>query len=125
MHELSIVYGIISAVEEAAKKANAKRVYKVAIRVGALSGVAQDALQFGYEAVTVGTLLEGSELAVQLQPVVIYCDNCESERELPSVQSFRCPACNRPSGKIVRGRELDLESIEIEQNETIHDDTHC
>lgn len=92
-----------------------ERILRVRLRVGALSGVVEGALQFGYEIATEGTPLAGSKLEVVSLPVVIYCKSCDATRELPGVQSFRCPVCGTPSGDIRQGRELEIESVEIEE----------
>jgi hydrogenase nickel incorporation protein HypA/HybF len=114
MHELSIVQSVVSSVVEWLEAQPATRVKTVTLRIGALSGVVEDALQFGYEVATEGTPLAGSALAVHRQPVVIYCTLCAEAVELPGVQSFRCPRCDTPSGDIRQGRELEIESLEIE-----------
>jgi hydrogenase nickel incorporation protein HypA/HybF len=117
VHELSIVCGIVTAVTESLAGRSVSRVYSVKLQVGALSGVVEDALQFSYGIAIQGTLLEGSRLEVLHVPVVIHCDKCHRECELPSVQSFRCPRCGRPSMDIRRGRELEIESMEVEEEE--------
>ena len=98
----------------AALQAKAKRVNYVQLQVGALSGVVSDALRFSYDVVTKGTLLEGSELLIEEIPVAVYCDVCRAERELPALDSFRCPACGDPGAEIVRGKELEIRHLEVE-----------
>jgi hydrogenase nickel incorporation protein HypA/HybF len=115
VHELSIVQGVVTTVEESLVGQRVTRVITVKLRVGALSGVVEDALQFSYELATEGTILAGSRLEVHSIPVVIYCQGCAETAELPSVQSFRCPRCGAPSGDIRQGRELEIESLEIEE----------
>ncbi len=95
--------------------ARPERILRVRLLVGALSGVVEGALQFGYEIATDGTPLAGSKLEVVSLPVVIYCKHCEALREMEGVQSFRCPVCGTPSGDIRQGRELEIESVEIEE----------
>lgn len=85
------------------------------MQVGALSGVVEDSLQFCYELASKGTALEGSRLVVTQLPVIIHCAACDSDAELPGVQSFRCPRCGALSGDIRQGRELAIESLEIEE----------
>lgn len=114
MHELSIVHGIVEAASDAARRSNALRVTAVHLRVGKLAGVVTDALLFSYDISTQGTLLEGSRLIVEELPVVIYCAPCNAERELPGIQRFRCPVCDTPSASIRQGKELEIESIEID-----------
>ena len=114
MHELSIVYGIIDAATEAARKAGAKQVTTVTLRLGALAGVVEDALLFSYDVATKGTMLDGSKLVVHRLPVVIRCETCQQDQELPGIQSYRCPVCDTPSLDLRQGRELEIESLEIE-----------
>lgn len=121
MHELSIAYNLVETAAEAAKNAGARKVNKVFLRLGQLSGVVKGALLFSYDIAAQGTLLEGSELVVRELPVVIYCnsESCKKEVALPSVQSFRCPICNQLSGDVRQGRELEIESLEIDVDETM------
>jgi hydrogenase nickel incorporation protein HypA/HybF len=115
VHELSIVSSIVNTVSEAVTSARARRVNSVTLRVGELSGVVEDALLFSYDIATKETLLEGSKLIVRRLPVVIRCENCGEDRELPNTRRFRCPVCDTPSGDIRQGRELEIESVEIEE----------
>jgi hydrogenase nickel incorporation protein HypA/HybF len=114
MHELSIAYNLVEVASQSAIEAGAKRVTAVHLRLGALSGVVRDALEFSYEVATSGTILDHSALIVKELPVKVYCTVCEAEVELASVQRFRCPVCDTPSGDLRQGRELEIESIEIE-----------
>jgi len=59
-------------------------------------------------------MLGGSKLIVEELPVVIFCEICGKNVELPGIQSFRCPVCNTPSAAIRQGKELEVRSIEIE-----------
>lgn len=114
MHELSIIHGLVSIAEETAERAGARRVKSIRFRLGALSGAVEDALLFSYEIAIKGTLLEGSQLLIQNLPVVIWCPSCRREVEIPGIQRFRCPVCDTPSAEIRQGRELEIESLEIE-----------
>ena len=114
MHELSIAYSLVELADQSAREAGAMRVRAVHLRLGALSGVVRGALEFGYEIATADTLLAQSHLHVKELPVRVYCATCMEEVELGSVQRFRCPRCDTPSGDIRQGRELEIESIEIE-----------
>ena len=114
MHELSIVQGIIETVSESAEAAKATKIYAVYLRVGALAGVVQDALLFSYDLATQDTLLAGSKLIVEELPILIFCEVCGKDVELPGVQAFRCPICHTPSAIIKQGKELEIRSIEIE-----------
>lgn len=113
MHELSIAHSLVNAAEEAAKNAGVSRVDVVHLKLGELSGVVADALLFGYDVATNGTLLEGSRLEIENIPVVVYCPVCNADAELPNIQLFQCPTCGTPTHMIRQGRELELVSLEI------------
>jgi hydrogenase nickel incorporation protein HypA/HybF len=112
VHELSIAQSIVRTVSEATQD---QPVREVRLRIGALAGVTKEALLFCYGIATDGTSLASSVLVVTDVPVVIYCPACQEERELPGVQKFRCPVCDTPSGDIRQGRELQIESVVVNE----------
>ena len=114
MHELSIALSIVEMAEEEARRQGATEVKAVHLKLGLLSGVVQEALRFSYGVSCDGTMLEGSRLVIEEEPVVIYCHCCEAERCLDSLQSFVCPDCGTLAPKVVRGNELELVAMEIQ-----------
>jgi hydrogenase nickel incorporation protein HypA/HybF len=114
VHELSIVSSIVDSVTETLAAYPGARVKEVRLRVGTLASVIEDSLQFCYGIATDGTPLEGSKLVVNVVPVIMHCDRCAEDVEIASLQSFRCPQCNEPVSDLRQGRELQIESIEIE-----------
>jgi hydrogenase nickel incorporation protein HypA/HybF len=71
MHELSIVQSVVASVTEWMSAQDVQCVRTVTLRLGALGGVVEDALQFCYGLATEGTPLQGSRLQIEHQPVVI------------------------------------------------------
>jgi hydrogenase nickel incorporation protein HypA/HybF len=116
MHELSIVSSIVDTVTESLKPYPGAQVKEVRLRLGALSSVVEDSLQFCYGIATEDTPLAGSALVVKTLPVVVHCAQCEQDVELEGIQSFRCPRCGEPSYDLRQGRELEIDSIEIEED---------
>jgi len=117
MHELSIVSSIVESVTESLAAYPGARVKEVRLRVGALASVVQESLTFCYGIATEGTALEGSLLLVQIVPVVVRCEPCGEDVAIQSLQSFRCPRCGTPASEVCQGRELEIESIEIDEAE--------
>jgi hydrogenase nickel incorporation protein HypA/HybF len=116
MHELFIAMGIVEAAAEEAQRRGV-RVSAVHLRLGALSGVVKDALVFSYEVACEDTPLAGSKLIVEDVPVVILCSKCKDHKTLISLQSFTCPECGTPTMNIVRGKELEVFALEVEDEE--------
>lgn len=120
MHELSIACDLVEIAEAAARAAHAEHVAVVNLKLGVFAGVVREALLFGYETATKGTLLEGSRLEIEDVPLTVFCAACNQESQLPSIQVFQCPVCGNPVTEIRQGKELELTSMEIieDANET-------
>ncbi len=118
MHELSIASIIVEAVTESASAYPGARVKEVRLRVGALASVVEDSLQFCWELATEGSPLAGAALVINKLPVIVHCDACCVDTEIDGVQSFRCLRCGEQAADLRQGRELEIESIEIEEPET-------
>jgi len=50
---------------------------------------------------------------------VMHCEACGADGEIESLQCFRCPHCGEPVNDLRQGRELEIESIEIEDAEAV------
>ena len=55
MHELSIMQSALSQALEQARHAGAGKVHEIRLRIGVLSGVVPEALQFAFEVLAEGT----------------------------------------------------------------------
>ena len=56
-----------------------------------------------------------AELLMEETPLVVYCHTCRAERTLTTPQQLLCPACGQPTPQVVRGRELEVVALEIEE----------
>jgi hydrogenase nickel incorporation protein HypA/HybF len=115
MHELSIAMSMIEMATEEAERRGGVSVCAIHLKLGKLSGVVKEALLFSYEVACEGTPLEGSRLVIEEVPVVVYCPTCRVETTLASVQQFCCAMCLAPTSEVVKGKELEVVALEIEQ----------
>ena len=102
MHELSIASSVVDAVTESLAKYPGAKVLEVRLRVGVLSAVVEDSLQFCWGIATEGTELAGSRLAVTSVPVTVHCDACGEDGQLVSLQSFQLPQLRRAGQRCAR-----------------------
>jgi len=98
---------------EQAQKAGASRVHLIRLRIGALSGVVPEALQFAFETLRSGTPAEAAELVIENVPARFWCPACTREFQSGDMLAD-CPDCHNPSGELRAGREMELASMEIE-----------
>lgn len=117
MHELSIATTLIDEVEKHRAGAGGGRVIAVTLRIGRLSTVQEGPLRYCFSWASQGTAVSGARLEIINVPVRIWCAACATEREFPGIQRLACPECGQLSGDIRAGRELDLESIELDAGE--------
>ena len=115
MHELSVASAIVATAE---RHANGNRVTAVHVRVGRLRQVVPDSLRFCFGMVARESVCEGAVLELEIIPAVLRCKACEHEWEIEE-PPFWCPECAGGDVAPVRGEELEVESIEIEEKECI------
>jgi hydrogenase nickel incorporation protein HypA/HybF len=113
MHELSIASAIVATVE---RHAVGRPVTTVRVRVGRMRQVVPDALEFCFGMVARESVCEGARLELEVVPAVLRCAACRHEWEIIE-PPFWCPECAGGDVLAVRGEELEVESIEIEERE--------
>lgn len=113
MHELSIATSILDIVREAVPTSQHTAVRGVRVRVGALSGVVPESLDFSFAAITAGTPLQWSSLVIEKVAVRCRCNACGHEFS-SEVPIFVCPACNSYETTMLQGNELQVVEIELE-----------
>lgn len=112
MHEVGIMEQTLEIAIEHAKQQKATQIHRLKMRVGALSGVVPDALQFAFDVVSQGTMAEKAQFEIDYVPVECYCTNCD-QRFQPEEWYYECPQCHQLSTDIRCGKELELMSLEV------------
>jgi hydrogenase nickel incorporation protein HypA/HybF len=114
MHELAIAEALIEQVGTELDRAGQHgAVKRLELAVGKLSGVHCDSLRFAFELLAPGTAAEGAELTIREPSAVSRCRQCGTTTEIAEMV-VDCPHCGSPEIVIEQGRDLLLETIEIE-----------
>ncbi|WP_457564739.1 hydrogenase maturation nickel metallochaperone HypA [Caminibacter sp.] len=113
MHEYSIVDSLLQLAEEHAIKNNAKKVTRLEIKIGILSGVEPELLKTAFDTFKEGTMCEEAEFVMKIQPVVVRCEECGEESTLHK-DEYLCPKCGSGKIKIIDGEDMYLMSLELE-----------
>lgn len=113
MHELSIAQSIVDSAREHAAEHRGRRVLRVGVRVGEISGVNADALEFCFGMTTKDTELDGAALDVERIPVRYRCQQCASEFAAADF-TVACPGCASSDTRMIAGDELALSFLELE-----------
>ena len=116
MHELSLCESVLRTVlAELARQAAGARLLKVRVAVGGLRQVVPESLTFAYEALSAGTRAEGSTLEIVEVPITARCRKCAWEGRIEA-RLFYCGACRAADVEVLTGKELYLESLEIDDD---------
>ena len=108
MHELGITRSIVAIVDEAAR---GRRVLRVTLEVGKLSGVETSAIAFCFDIVARGTALDGATLEIREIEGRARCRTCGAELAVASL--FAACGCGARDLELVRGEELKVKTMEL------------
>lgn len=109
MHELSITESVISAVIE---KVGDRKVQRVTLAVGRLSGVVAESLSFYFDLCAEGTPLQRAKLEIIDIPGSAHCRSCGNELELEDMIAL-C-TCGSADLEILGGEQLTIKEVEVE-----------
>ncbi len=115
MHELSIAQDILEIVRQYVPENRARGVMSIRVRVGPLSGVVPECLEFSFGAIVAGTPWQGARLNLQQVPACLHCSGCKQDSEVREL-AFSCPACGSTDVRMASGTDLQVVEIETEES---------
>jgi hydrogenase nickel incorporation protein HypA/HybF len=113
VHEVPIIRGIVTAAVEAAEQHDAEHITGIAVVIGDLANISDEAMQFHFEILSSGTPAEGAEVTIRREPGLASCWDCGATN--PVGPEPVCPACGSVRVKVTGGNHCYLESIDVEE----------
>ena len=113
MHELPITEGILKIATEAA---SGRKITVIHLLIGDLSSIVDDSVQFYFDLLSMGTVAEGALLDFQRRPATVTCRDCGQQSEVRAPLPSACPHCGGTKLQVTGGRELRVDSIEVNDN---------
>jgi hydrogenase nickel incorporation protein HypA/HybF len=113
MHELAIAQNILEIVQQSVPEDQAAAVRQVRIRVGQLSGIVPDSLDFCFSVLVNETNMQQASLAIEQVLTVSECRSCAHRFQIEDL-AFICPACKGTDLNLISGKELEVVEIELE-----------
>jgi hydrogenase nickel incorporation protein HypA/HybF len=110
MHELAIATSIVELVAQAA---GGRKVHRVTLEIGKLSGVMPDSIAFCFPDVARGTVADEASLEIHEIDAAARCEGCGREFATPSILTT-C-SCGSLHFQRLKGEELNIKSIEVEE----------
>ncbi|MDC7228453.1 MAG: hydrogenase maturation nickel metallochaperone HypA [Spirochaetales bacterium] len=110
MHELGIVYEIAKTVENVVEQNGLSRVEAIILQIGELSTVIPKYIRDCYPAAVDGTMLEETELKIEILPGNARCSDCGKIYNVIKNRGL-CPDCGGREREILSGREFMIKEI--------------
>ncbi len=113
MHEMGIALEVIRIAGESIPAEHAgARIERINLKVGKLAAVVADSLLFCFQVASKDTPAEGAELVIEQIPVKLYCRDCGRQWTVEE-PVFVCNGCGSAQVEMISGRELDIDTIEL------------
>ncbi len=117
MHELSymvrLVDNALDEIDAESGRMSDGCILKMVVSVGEMTGVLPEYLHKYYPQTVKGTILEGSELEVRTVEAAVECAGCKQIYRPTRENGYACPSCGNHNGRIVAGRDVVLERLEV------------
>jgi len=115
MDERELANCVLAIVDQTAYSNAASHILGVHLAVGGCRVFDLDRLRDVFADVAGGTVAEGAQLFVKVLPVRHHCQNCGCDFEA-SRADCPCPECRHPHTEMMRGEELRLLDVELDDN---------
>jgi hydrogenase nickel incorporation protein HypA/HybF len=113
MHELAVTEQILKLALHHAEEAHARQVTDLHLKIGTLSTIIDDSVQFYWDIISQGSLCQGATLHFDRVPATLHCHSCGQDYTLVH-ELTACPNCHGIQVQILFGQEFQLTSIDIE-----------
>lgn len=114
MHELGIANSILNTVLQERTRQKWPAVESIVLRIGLLSDVVPEALEFNFDIIKENTPLSQTRLVIERVPIKAECRTCQDEFAVENL-GFACPQCGCGQIEITQGEELDIAYLEVEE----------
>jgi len=108
-----VTQSLVDMVLEEAEKREVKKVTKVTVVIGELTGLESESIKFYFDILSENTVAEGAELTFKIIKAQFKCRQCGTIFERSNF-TFNCPVCGGVGVLVNKGKEFYIESIEVE-----------
>lgn len=114
MHELGIMNDVLDTAVRVAKENSGRRVTKIVLKIGVMSGVVDTYVQSFFDLISKGTIAEGAEVEIDSDPAVFRCCKCGMTTVYDKLgPEYACHACGSESLRLISGHGFQIVSVAI------------
>lgn len=112
MHEMSIAQAIMEITLKKAVMHETRKVTRIRLLIGQMTEVESETLRSCFSILAEGTIAMEAELDIVTMPLIGCCQECHKQFPIEGFR-FRCLGCGSDRVKIISGRELRVEYLEV------------
>lgn len=113
MHELGIVIQVVKQVEDFAKQNDVKKIKKLVLEIGELSGVVPHYIEDVYPMAVENSTLKNTKLQINILPGLGSCKSCGFGYNLFQSDNT-CPLCDSNDYEVISGTDFNIKEIHAE-----------
>ena len=110
MHEIGVLIEVVKTVENFARKNGVTKIQTLVLQIGELSPMIPKYIEACYPAAVDGTLLQNTELKIEIIPGNGICKDCNKVFNLIQ-NNNKCPKCGSRHWEILCGKEFMIKEI--------------
>ena len=114
MHELGITQEMINIALDKAKEVDARKINRINLVIGEMSGIIDDSVQFYFDFLSEDTIAHKAELNFRRVPIKVKCRDC-GHSYCPDSTPWNCPKCSQWNAEVIAGREFYIENMEVDE----------
>ncbi|HID71371.1 MAG TPA: hydrogenase maturation nickel metallochaperone HypA [Thermoplasmata archaeon] len=125
MHEYSVMTQVVKVADMEARRHGAKKVYSITLEIGELTLLLKPQLEFAFEVLREGTLLENADIIFKDVKARVRCPQCGREYTMKDLDlkegssyyahfvPLVCPECHKKMD-VVKGKEFTIKEMKME-----------
>lgn len=113
MHEMGIASSILDTLAAEAAKRPGTRILSLGLKIGDVSGVSPDSLEFCLQCLVKDTEFDGLGIQIESTPRRHRCPRCSREFDVVDYE-VACPGCGEFETQFLSGDEMEIAYLEVE-----------
>jgi len=115
LHELSVVFEVVKAVEQIALDNHITEVDTIVLQIGEISSMIPRYIEECFPAAIDGTFLEKTKLHIEIITATGLCRECDQVFKIVENEGV-CPDCHTRNWELLSGKEFMIKEIVIAEN---------
>ena len=116
MHELSVCLSLLDQVHAIAADHGSRRVTRIEVAVGPLSGVEAELLRNAWPIACADTIAVDADFVISESDIVVHCQACNTETQA-TANRLVCGECGDFRTRLTSGDEMILQRVELETSQ--------